>query len=50
MQSSFELIEQDVQHYVGWQLDGNGRFLLGDMSVSHNTPEGSSVGLVKIWH
>ncbi len=47
MQSSFKLVEKDVQPFVGWQLDGNGRFLLGDMSVSHNTPEGASVGLVK---
>lgn len=47
LQSSFKLIEKSEQEYVGWQLDGNGRFLLGDMMVSHNTPEGSSVGLVK---
>ena len=47
LQSSFELIQKDVQKYVGWQLEGNGRFLLGDMSITHNTPEGSSVGLVK---
>lgn len=45
--SSFKLVEKDVEPFVGWQLDGNGRFLLGDMSISHNTPEGSSVGLVK---
>jgi len=47
LQSSFKLVEKPVQPFVGWQLEGNGRFLLGDMSVSHNTPEGSSVGLVK---
>jgi DNA-directed RNA polymerase beta subunit len=47
LQSSFELVQKDIQPFVGWQLDGNGRFLLGDMSISHNTPEGSSVGLVK---
>lgn len=47
LQSSFKLIKKDIQAFVGWQLEGNGRFLLGDMSVSHNTPEGSSVGLVK---
>lgn len=45
--SSFVLVEKDVQPFVGWQLDGNGRFLLGDNSISHNTPEGASVGLVK---
>lgn len=47
LQSSFELVKKDVQPFVGWQLEGNGRFLLGDMIISHNTPEGSSVGLVK---
>ncbi len=47
LQSSFKLVEKDIQPFVGWQLEGNGRFLLGDMIVSHNTPEGASVGLVK---
>jgi DNA-directed RNA polymerase beta subunit len=47
LQSSFTLIKKDVQPYVGWQLEGSGRFLLGDMSISHNTPEGNSIGLVK---
>lgn len=47
LQSSFKLVKKEIQPFVGWQVEGNGRFLLGDMSVSHNTPEGSSVGLVK---
>lgn len=47
LQSSFRLKKKDVQPFVGWQLEGNGRFLLGDMVVVHNTPEGSGVGLVK---
>jgi DNA-directed RNA polymerase beta subunit len=47
LQSSFELVRKDIQPYVGWQVEGNGRFLLGDMSITHNTPEGASVGLVK---
>jgi DNA-directed RNA polymerase beta subunit len=47
LQSSFELIKKDIQPFVGWQLEGNGRFLLSDMSTVHNTPEGASVGLVK---
>lgn len=47
LQSSFKMVKKDVQPFVGWQLEGNGRFLLGDMSISHNTPEGISVGLVK---
>lgn len=47
MQSSFKLVKKDVQPFVGWQVEGNGRFLLGDMSITHNTPEGAAVGLVK---
>lgn len=47
MQSPFKLVKKDVQEFVGWQVEGTGRFLLGDMSVAHNTPEGASVGLVK---
>ena len=47
MLSLFKLVKKDIQPYVGWQLDGNGRFLLADMSSSHNTPEGQPVGLVK---
>lgn len=47
LQSSFELVKKDIQPFVGWQLEGNGRFILGDMSTVHNTPEGASVGLVK---
>jgi DNA-directed RNA polymerase beta subunit len=45
--SSFTLVKKDLQPFVGWQVEGNGRFLLSDMSVTHNTPEGQSVGLVK---
>ena len=47
LQSTFKLVKKDVEPFVGWQLDGNGRFLLGDKSISHNTPEGAPVGLVK---
>jgi DNA-directed RNA polymerase beta subunit len=44
--SGFDLIEQDVQDFVGWQLNGNGRFLCGDFTVQHNTPEGGKIGTV----
>jgi DNA-directed RNA polymerase beta subunit len=47
MQSRFQLIKKDVEPFVGWQVEGSGRFLLGDMSIIHNTPEGAPVGLVK---
>jgi len=47
LQSTFKLVKKDIQPFVGFQLEGSGRFLLKDMSISHNTPEGASVGLVK---
>ncbi len=43
LMSSFKLVEKNVQPFVGWQLEGNGRFLLKDMSVTHNTPEVSII-------
>lgn len=50
LQSPFKLIQKGVQPFVGWQLEGNGRFLLGDMSVSHNTPEVSVLPLLLCFH
>lgn len=46
LMSSFQLKEEPVQRFVGWQLEGNGRFLLRDFTVTHNTPEGGKVGVV----
>lgn len=46
LQSSFVLVKQEEQPFVGWQLDGNGRFLLADFTVTHNTPEGQKIGVV----
>jgi hypothetical protein len=47
LQSLFKIVKKEIGQFVGWQLDGNGRFLLSDATVSHNTPEGSSAGIVK---
>ena len=47
LQSPIQLVKKGIQPFVGWQLEGNGRFLSEDMSILHNTPEGASVGLVK---
>jgi len=44
--SSFKLVKKSISPFVGWQLDGNGRFLLNDFTVTHNTPEGQRVGVV----
>jgi DNA-directed RNA polymerase beta subunit len=48
MCSKFKLVEAGIGPYVGWQLDDiRGRFCLKDGLVTHNTPEGQSVGVVK---
>jgi DNA-directed RNA polymerase beta subunit len=48
MCSKFNLVEVGMGPYVGWQLDDKrGRFCLKDGLVTHNTPEGQSVGVVK---
>lgn len=44
--SSIQVIESNIGKFVGWQLEGNGRFLLTDSTVVHNTPEGQSAGIV----
>jgi DNA-directed RNA polymerase beta subunit len=48
LSSKFKLCEAGIGPYVGWQLeDKRGRFCLKDGLVTHNTPEGQSVGVVK---
>lgn len=44
--TNFILLKQGVGPFVGWQLEGNGRFLLPDNTVVHNTPEGQKIGIV----
>ena len=46
LQSPINLVKKGVEPFVGWQLEGNGRFLLHDFTVTHNTPEGLKVGTV----
>lgn len=46
-QSFFRLEAMEVDRFVGWQLDGSGRFVAGDFTIYHNTPEGHSSGVVK---
>ncbi len=45
-ETEFKLNEKGMGNFVGWQVEGNGRFLLSDFSVTHNTPEGQSIGIV----
>ena len=45
-QSKFIVEEKGIGNFVGWQVEGNGRFLLNDCTVVHNTPEGQSIGIV----
>ena len=35
-QASFTIVHHDISNYVGFTLDGNGRFLLSSCVVSHN--------------
>jgi len=35
--SRIEIKQLDLGEYVGWYLDGNERFLLGDFTITHNT-------------
>ncbi len=37
LHTSIEVIPLDEDDYYGFTLDGNGRFLLGDFTVTHNT-------------
>jgi DNA-directed RNA polymerase beta subunit len=46
LQSQFTLTPKPCSSFVGWQLEGNGRFLLGDCTTVHNTPEGQKIGVV----
>lgn len=36
MRTGFEIIPDGIGEYVGFQIDGNHRFLLGDYTVTHN--------------
>lgn len=44
--SRFSMKRIEMSPFVGWQLEGSGRFLLGDGTTTHNTPEGQSIGIV----
>jgi DNA-directed RNA polymerase beta subunit len=46
LETEFNLVKKPYQPFVGWQLSGNGRFLLHDFTVTHNTPEGLKIGTV----
>ena len=39
LQSPIQVIKKEFAPFVGWQLEGNGRFLLSDFTVVHNTPK-----------
>lgn len=46
LQTDFTLTPKSLSPFAGWQLEGNGRFLLADCTVTHNTPEGQKIGVV----
>ena len=39
LESPIKIIEKGIGKFVGWQLEGNGRFLLSDFTTVHNTPK-----------
>jgi DNA-directed RNA polymerase beta subunit len=45
LQTPIEVAETDIGPFVGWQLEGNQRFLGADYTVLHNSPEGKSAGI-----
>ena len=45
--SRFSIEEGEYGDFVGWRLDNGGRFVGADWSINHNSPEGSTVGIVK---
>lgn len=45
--SRFDTHAVGLGPFVGWRLVGTGRFCLADWTVTHNTPEGGSAGIVK---
>jgi hypothetical protein len=42
--SGFKLVEKPIDNYYGFNIDGNSLFLLGDCTVTHNTPEAILIG------
>ena len=44
--NTIQIRDYGMSEYVGWQLEGDGRFLLSDCTVVHNTPEGEGCGLI----
>ncbi len=45
LRTGFTLVEQDEEDFYGFTLDGDGRFLLDDFTVTHNTGKGISYSL-----
>ena len=46
--SSFKIVKMGMGDYCGFELDGNHRFLLGDMTVTHNSSLMKSIGIATI--
>lgn len=40
--SNIEVTKKSVGEYIGWKIDGNRRFLLGDFTVTHNSGKSCS--------
>lgn len=45
----FKIVPLEVDNYYGFELDGNGRYLLGDFTVTHNTGKSCTLAMILIW-
>ncbi len=42
--TAIQVVPAGIGDYYGFEIDGNGRFLLGDFTVTHNSPISMAVG------
>lgn len=45
LRTGFNVVDIGIGEYAGFSLDGDGRFLLGDFTVTHNTD--TTIGIIK---
>lgn len=48
LRSGFQLVERDEEDFYGFSLDGDGRFLLDDFTITHNTGKSLAYGIVGV--
>lgn len=45
----FEIEKLEVDHYYGFEVDGNHKFLLGDFTVTNNTGKSTMASWIVLW-